>query len=108
MNQSKLHEALSLCRDILDDRATFDRNERDYKLHIARRIQDLAPPPATDEDLLRLIRRAFRHPQQNLTDHRASGAFLKWVEQHPDQTRSLIRRLANTSVHPHSRAESFM
>src|SRR3954449_8581363 len=89
----KWSEAIELCRGVLADRDEFDRNERNYKLVIAGRVQDVVAAARRGESLGDLVRAVFRAPN-NLVNWRASQPFQRWVAAEPDSGREAILHLA--------------
>jgi hypothetical protein len=74
----------------LYERASFDAEERDYKLTVAERMGEARNALAAgDSDWLTKLRRAFGSPN-NLTSWRAHGAFLDWCAENPDGAARLL------------------
>jgi AAA domain (dynein-related subfamily) len=70
---------------------SFDEQERDYKLEVARRLAHVRARLGED-DWIPALRRALG-PPNNLTHYRANLAFLAWCESDPEAAARLLRSL---------------
>jgi hypothetical protein len=85
--------AIRLCRELLEDRARFDAEERDYKLEISERVilaMGLAKAPSGD--LIDALKRVLA-PPNNLLDWRTAAAFRSWVSSEPTDAAAALREL---------------
>jgi hypothetical protein len=81
-------EAIEICRELLADRAWFDRHERDHKITIIDRIKTGFAAAERGDPLAELVRAVFRSPN-NLVNWRASQPFQRWS---PAMPRRAARR----------------
>ncbi|HEX6370519.1 MAG TPA: AAA family ATPase [Longimicrobium sp.] len=101
-----LGAAVELCRRVWADRARCDREERDYKLAVARRVREALQAVQNGGDYLPILRRAFASPN-NLTSYRVHGPFLTWAQANPEQARAALRHLMSGDD-PRERIDRFL
>jgi len=76
------------------ERKDFDRNERDYKLKLAEKLQSAREAVERREpDWLERLSAAFKDSRNNLTDWRAHDKFLAWCEAHAESGRDALTHL---------------
>lgn len=74
-------------------RESFDRDERDYKLVIARHMEEARSAlSGNSPEWVAKLKRAYGSPN-NITDFHAHGAFLRWVEANQGRLRQLLAQL---------------
>jgi hypothetical protein len=78
----KWGEAIEICRELLADRAEFDRLERDYKTTIIDRIKTTFAAAELGDPIGDRGRAVFR-PPNNLVNWRARQRFQRWVPANP-------------------------
>ncbi|HEY6322734.1 MAG TPA: AAA family ATPase [Thermoanaerobaculia bacterium] len=72
---------------------SFDREERDYKLAVAARVQVAREALLSGRSWREALRDAFLNPQNNLTSWQTNDRFLQWVEQAPESASQALRAL---------------
>ena len=86
----------------------FEANEVTYKLELAAKVnmarESLLSGTADWEDLLR---RAFTHKLNNLTNYRDHDPFLKWMNGNPEQCRRALDALWSAEGSPEERLQGF-
>ena len=97
-----------LLRRIERCRADPDFEEVTYKVEVAAKVnagrERLRSGAAGWEDLLR---HAFTHKLNNLTDYRSHDPFLKWLKRDPDQCRAALHALWLAEGSPEERLQGF-
>jgi 5-methylcytosine-specific restriction protein B len=73
--------------------ASFDREERDYKLAVAAKVQAARDALLNGRPWRKPLRDAFSNPQNNLTSWQTHDRFLQWVEQAPEPAAEALRAL---------------
>lgn len=87
---------------------SFDQGERDYKLTISQHMGEArAAVLAGTDDWIARLKRAYGSPN-NITSFHAHGAFLRWVEGHPDVSRDLLVDLWGGAADPLDRLQAFL
>ena len=108
MNDTKLREAVDLCRTALADQPGFDERERTYKLALSGAVRDVLNAGPDDEEFLRRLRRAFRSRKNILTNFRAHDPFLRWAGSQPAAARAAVEALADATIAAEERAARFL
>jgi MoxR-like ATPase len=85
----------------------FDEHERDYKLEIGRALAEARQAIETDQ-WLSLLRQAFTHPKNNLTNWMAHDTFLRWCAEDPEAARQALRSLWRGEGNPSERLGRFL
>ena len=87
---------------------SFQAHEVTYKLEVAAKVnaarESVRSGGAEWQDLLR---HAFTHKPNNLTNFRDHDTFLKWMNGEPDQCRDALLALWSTDVSPEERLQGF-
>jgi 5-methylcytosine-specific restriction enzyme B len=86
---------------------SFDAEERDYKIEIARNLQTARDALLDGKSWLEPLRKAFG-PPNNLTPWRANSPFLKWCASAPDAAAEALRALWTTGGAPANRLRAFL
>ncbi len=104
----KWREALDLCGAALERREVFDEEEVGYKLRVAGAVREALDPKIDGEELARRLRKAFAHPDNNLTSWQAHDRFAKWASANPEGARRAIRALTADGVPVQDRVDGFL
>ena len=87
---------------------SFEADEVTYKVEVAAQVnaarERLRSGAEGWEDLLR---HAFNHKLNNLTDYRYHDPFLKWMEREPDRCRDALHALWSVDGPPEERLQGF-
>ena len=86
----------------------FETDEVTYKVEVAAKVnaarERLRPGAEGWEDLLR---HAFTHKPNNLTNYQSHDSFLKWMSREPDQCRDALHALWSADGPPEERLQGF-
>jgi hypothetical protein len=97
-------EAIEICRELLADRAWFDRHERDYKITIIDRIKTGFAAAERGDPLAELVRAVFRSPNSELAREPAVPTM---VAGDAEEGRAAILRLADGGASVEERIDAF-
>jgi len=107
MNQNPWDETARICQKLLEDRDSFDAEERTYKLKIAERIRLALEAARSGAEIGRPLRRAFGAPN-NLTNWRSHSDFLEWADGHPEEARQALLAISDANLDVAARVERFL
>lgn len=74
----------------------FEERERNYKLEVAATVADARKALLSNGDWRTALRKAFKHPRNNLTDWRMHDRFLAWIE--AQQGKQALQDAAESSL----------